>query len=337
MQIIEQIADARLDRPSLVTVGTYDGIHLGHQRVLGRLVAAARESGCAAVVITFQPRPQAVLAPHRPVYDLITLTEKLALLEQLGVDLTVVLRFTPALAAQSAAEFVGQLVDHLRMRELWLGVGAALGRHREGDIPTLTQLGQTLGYDVRVVEPVVCEGEVVSSTRIRRHLHAGEIRAATTLLGRYPALSGEVVPGARRGRQIGFPTANLGVPPQLVVPPNGVYACFACVDEARWWAVTNIGVRPTFTDTERTIEAHLLDFDGDLYGRALRLEMVEFLRPEMRFDGIAALRAQIAADAATARTVLSAEAVLPQCPGAALRVPGLLQTCDPEPGPAGEP
>jgi riboflavin kinase/FMN adenylyltransferase len=337
MQIIEQIADARLDRPSLVTVGTYDGIHIGHQRVLGQLVAAARSSNHTAVVITFQPRPQAVLAPHRPAYDLVTPAEKLALLDDLGVDVAVVLRFTPALAAVSAADFVGQLVHGLYMRELWLGVGAALGRNREGDIPTLTRLGDSLGYRVRVVEPVVCDGDVVSSTRIRSHLLAGQIRAATALLGRYPSLIGEVVHGTRRGHKLGFPTANIGVPPNLVIPPNGVYACFACVDDQRRPAVTNIGVRPTFTEQERTIEAHLLDFDADLYGRTLRLELVEFQRPEMRFDGIAALIAQISADVARARTLLSAEQARPACPLAALRVPGLALACDPESGTAGEP
>lgn len=337
MQIIEHLADARLDRPSLVTVGTYDGIHVGHQRLLGQLVAAARASNLAAVVITFQPRPQAVLAPHRPVYDLVTPAEKLELLGRLGVDLAVVLQFTPALAALSAAEFVDRLVSGLQMRALWLGVGAALGRNREGDIPALTRLGQTRGYHVHVVEPVVCDGDIVSSSRIRNHLLAGQIRPATTLLGRYPSLTGEVVRGARRGHEMGFPTANIGVPPNLVIPPNGVYACFACVRDRRWPAVTNIGVRPTFIDQERTIEAHLLDFDGDLYGRALRLELVEFQRPEVRFDGMAALVAQIAADAATARELLTAEPAQPQCAPAALRVPGLTLACEPEPGAAGEP
>jgi riboflavin kinase / FMN adenylyltransferase len=337
MQVIEQIADARISQPSVVTVGSYDGIHVGHQHVLQQMKRSASRMGYSTVVVTFHPRPQAVLAPHRPTYDLTTAEDKVTLLDQLGVDVTVMLRFTRALAAVPAAEFVAGLVTHLQMRDLWLGVGSVLGRNREGDVPALRRLGLELGYAVHTVEPVICDGSMVSSTRIRNHLMEGQIRQVTRLLGRYPSLTGEVVHGARRGHQLGFPTANIAVPRHLALPPNGVYACFACVEDQRWPAVTNIGIRPTFSQVERTIEAHLLDFHGDLYGRQMRLELVDFQRPETRFDGLTALAAQITADALRARQLLSEETDRAHCSQPVLHVPGLRQACDPEPGSAGEP
>ena len=337
MRIIDTLAAAKLAQPSLVTVGSYDGIHIGHRRLLGQMRRTARQLRCAAVVVTFHPRPQAVLSPHKLTLDLITPDEKADLLAQLGMDLTVMLRFGHELAHISAAQFATDLVTHLHMREMWIGMGFSLGRNREGDVPTLRRLGEEMGFVVRVVDPVICDGSMVSSTRIRHLLMDGRIRQVTTLLGRYASLSGEVVHGAKRGRRIGFPTANIAVPPQLVLPPNGVYACFVCVGGQRRPAVTNIGIRPTFTNPERTVEAHLLDFNDDLYGQTLRLEIVEFLRPETRFDTVAGLVAQISADAETARRLLSQEQAGSPCSGMTLRVPGLSPACDPSPEPADEP
>jgi riboflavin kinase/FMN adenylyltransferase len=337
MRIIDTLAAAQTAQPSLVTVGSYDGVHIGHQRLLARMRQTARQLNCAAVVVTFHPRPQAVLSPHKSTLDLITPDEKAELLAQLGMDLTVMLRFGHQMAHIPARQFVADLVAHLHMHEMWIGMGFSLGRNREGDVPTLRRLGEEMGFVVRVVDPVICDGAMVSSTRIRHLLMDGRIRQVTPLLGRYASLSGEVVHGAERGRRIGFPTANIAVPPQLVLPPNGVYACFACVGGQRRPAVTNIGIRPTFTDPERTVEAHVLDFSGDLYGQRLRLELVEFLRPETRFDTIAGLVAQISADAETARRLLSEEQAESPCLGMILRVPGLSQACDPSPEPAGEP
>jgi riboflavin kinase/FMN adenylyltransferase len=233
--------------------------------------------------------------------------EKISLLDALGLDLVAILPFTRETARTPALDFVQGLVAHLKMRQLWVGPDFALGRNREGDIPTLRQIGQALGFEVRVVEPLLQDGEVVSSTRIRDLVTRGEIRRATGLLGRYPSLSGQVMQGARRGRLLGFPTANLSVPPERAIPGDGVYACFVWVEARRFPAVTNIGVRPTFAGVERTVEAHLLDFKGDLYGLDLKIEFVERLRPEKRFENFDKLVAQIRADAEQSARLLAQE------------------------------
>ncbi|MGC8878913.1 MAG: bifunctional riboflavin kinase/FAD synthetase [Anaerolineae bacterium] len=329
MQIVEALSDAPIDRPSLVTVGSFDGVHLGHQHLLGAMLRTARHRGCQSVVVTFRPRPQVVLFPQRCHYDLITQEEKCVLLAQLGIDVTVVLHFTHELAQVSAAEFVASLVTHLRMRELWIGPNSAMGRNREGDVTRLRQLGEEMGFSVRVVDPLICDGEVVSSTRIRQLLQSGQVRHANTLLGRYYALSGPVIRGATRGKKLGFPTANIAVPHGLMIPPKGVYACFACVEGQRWPAVANIGVRPTFSDQQLTVEAYLLNFTGDLYGHLLRLELVEFLRAERQFDSTNALVTQIREDVTLATQVLEQESAPAQCAPVALRVARLLPDCDP--------
>ncbi|MGQ9502177.1 MAG: bifunctional riboflavin kinase/FAD synthetase [Anaerolineae bacterium] len=328
MQVVEALSDAPLDRPSLVTVGSFDGVHLGHQHLLGAMQRMARHRDFRSVVVTFRPRPQAVLFPQRPNYDLSTQEEKYALLAQLGIDVTVVLHFTYELAQVSAAEFVASLVTHLRMRELWIGPNSAIGHNREGDVTRLRQLGQEMGFSVHVVEPLICDGEIVSSTRIRQLLHSGQIRQANALLGRYYALSGPVVRGATRGKELGFPTANIAVPHGLVIPPKGVYACFACVKGQRWPAAANIGVRPTFFDQQLTMEAHLLNFTGNLYDQLLRLELVEFLRAERRFDSTAALVAQIKEDVQRANQLLEQESMPAQCAPVMLRAARLLPDCD---------
>jgi riboflavin kinase/FMN adenylyltransferase len=314
MEVIDNLAEAQITRPSLVTVGSYDGVHIGHQRLLGQMTLAARQRGYDAVVVTFHPRPQAVLQSHRRSLDLITLDEKARLLAEIGIDLLVVLHFDRELAQVPAAQFTADLVACLQMRELWLGAGSVLGRNREGDVPTLERLGKGMGFGVRAFDAVLCEDAPVSSTRIRQALMEGHIREATALLGRYPSLSGDVVLGAQRGRQMGFPTANIAVPSQLVLPPNGVYACYACLEGKCHPAATNVGTRPTFSNHERTVEAHIIGFSGDLYGQRLRLELVDHLRTEKRFRDSAALAAQIAADADAALRLLTQEDSAPRCP-----------------------
>ncbi len=307
MQVIDDLSQANLHGPSLVTVGSYDGVHIGHQYLLRQMKEVAEELGYHTSLVTFHPRPQAVLAPHRPPRYLTTPAEKITLLDALGLDLTAILPFTHETACTPATEFVERLVRHLNMRQLWVGPDFALGRNREGDIPTLQQLGQTMGFKVRVVEPLIQDGEVVSSTRIRHLLTLGEIRQATRLLGRYPSLTGQVVQGAQRGRLLGFPTANLAVLPERAIPADGVYACFVWIGKARRPAVTNIGVRPSFAGAERTVETHLLNFNGNLYGLDLKIEFVERLRPEKRFENLDELAAQIRADIAQAAELLAQE------------------------------
>jgi riboflavin kinase/FMN adenylyltransferase len=307
MQVIDDLSKANLSTPSFVTIGSYDGVHIGHQYLVAQMKSAAAQAGCLATLVTFHPRPQAVLAPGRPVTYLTMPDEKIAVLDSLGLDLIAVLPFTREMARTPAADFVAGLVTHLKMRQLWAGADFALGRNREGDIPRLRQLGETMGFRVEVVEPFVQGGEVVSSTRIRALLAVGEIRQVTALLGRYPSLVGQVTTGAQRGRRLGFPTANLALMAERVIPADGIYAGFAWVKGQRHLMVANIGVRPTFSDTGRIVEAYLLDFSGDLYGLELKLEFVERLRPEKRFDSLDALVAQMRADVEQGARLLAQE------------------------------
>ncbi len=307
MQVIDDLSKANLNGHSCVTVGSYDGVHVGHQHLLRRMKEAADQVGYLTSLVTFYPRPQAVLAPHLPVRYLTMPAEKITLLAGLGLDLTAILPFTRETARTPAAEFIEGLVIHLKMRQLWVGPDFTLGRNREGDIPTLRRLGQAMSFDVQVVEPFIRDSEVVSSTRIRHLLAMGEIRQATALLGRYPALTGQVVQGAQRGRLLGFPTANLSVSPERVIPADGVYACFVWVNGERRPAVTNVGVRPSFAGAERTVETHLLNFSGDLYGLDLKPEFVERLRPEKRFENLDDLIRQIRADSVQAAELLAQE------------------------------
>jgi len=295
-----------------VTIGVFDGVHRGHQALLRDFVAEARQHGAPAVVVTFYPHPAEVLGNHRAPFYLTTPEEKAAYIAALGVDVLVTHPFNREIAQRSARAFMEDLHAHLGLRRLWVGYDFALGRNREGDIPALRALGKVLGYTVHVVEPYRLDGDVVSSTRIRQALAAGDVALAARLLGRRYIVPGEVVRGDGRGRQIGFPTANLAVWPKRMVPATGVYACYADVDGHKYPAVVNIGVRPTFEQQPAAprLEAHLLDFHGDLYGKTLPVEFVARLREERRFPSPEALAAQIQRDIAAARAVLAPSPVV---------------------------
>jgi riboflavin kinase/FMN adenylyltransferase len=291
---------------SIVTVGAFDGIHTGHQALIESLVARARREGRMAGLVTFYPHPSAVLRPDRPTDYLTTPGEKAALLEPCGLNWMVVLLFTAQLAGMPPREFVSALYERLRMRVLWVGPDFALGRERAGDMWMLQELGRDMGFAVHEVPYVSRQGTKVSSTRIRTLVRRGHVEEAASLLGRRYSLSGEVVRGAQRGRCLGYPTANLEVQPDRVVPANGIYATLVRLGSERLGAVTSIGVRPTFDGGERRVEAHLFDYSGDLYGRDLVIEFIARLRPEKRFADVKALVEQIDRDAAQARAILSA-------------------------------
>jgi riboflavin kinase/FMN adenylyltransferase len=302
MEILDDLSKAALRQETVLTIGAFDGVHRGHQALIAQVVARARETDRLAVALTFHPHPAAVLAPDRAPRYLTTPGEKIALLE--GLDLVVLLPFTRETANTSAHDFVEALTTHLRLRELWVGADFALGHNREGDVPRLRELGRELGYEVHVIEPVTGDGEIVSSSRIRSLLGEGRVQDAASLLGRYPSLSGEVVVGARRGHKLGFPTANLEVRPERAVPADGIYAVFAVLGEERLPAVANVGVRPTFDNGERTVEAYIFDFDRDIYGCDLVVEFVARLREERRYERIDDLIAQMERDCQAARRIL---------------------------------
>jgi riboflavin kinase/FMN adenylyltransferase len=295
---------------SAVTLGTFDGVHRGHRELVERAKARARASAVPLVAYTFDPPPAKVLAPSAAPALLVSTAERIRLLGELGVELIVVEPFDRSFAAIDADTWLERyLVERLHPRHVVVGFNFTYGRDRGGGPAHLLRFGDKHGFTVEVVEPVEVEGLVVSSTRVRKLLEEGQVELASELLGHAFALTGVVVEGDRRGRTIGVPTANLSADNELV-PASGVYLGRVQLEDGRRFdAVTNIGLRPTFSGaTERRIEAHLLDFAGDLYGRRIRVELLGYLRPERRFDGVAALVAQIQADISEARRRLALEA-----------------------------
>jgi riboflavin kinase/FMN adenylyltransferase len=305
MRVIRHLPRVAAPLPRVVlTLGNFDGVHRGHQAIIARARAEAAACGGQVVALTFHPHPLAVLAPERASPMIQSLHDRLRTLREAGVDVSVAQRFTRTFSTFEPREFVERfLLPSLELKHVVIGYNVTFGRGRSGNADTLATLGAALGFAVDAVGPVQVGDVAVSSSAIRRAVAAGDVARAELLLGRPYRLRGRVVTGERRGRTLGFPTANLHVPPRVVVPADGVCA-HAGGDAVP--TVVNIGVRPTFGEARRTIEAHLLDWSGDLYGRWLELEFVARLRGERRFDGVAALTAAIAADVAAARDVLGA-------------------------------
>ncbi|HVO27934.1 MAG TPA: bifunctional riboflavin kinase/FAD synthetase [Candidatus Margulisiibacteriota bacterium] len=293
-------------RAPALTLGNFDGVHRGHQEILRRLVTTAHTAGSDAVALTFHPHPAAVLAPDRAprlITDWRTRVEHIA---ALGVDAIIVQRFTPAFSQISADDFVRRfLVSGLGVRTVVVGHRVSFGHHRTGNAETLQRLGHECGFGVEVVGPIEVDNILVSSSAVRDAISGGNLSRALRLLGHLPSIAGRVVHGRHRGRQLGFPTANLRVH-GLALPPDGVYAVRARLDNSTQLGVANLGLRPTFAEHERSLEVHLLDFDGDLYGKRVEVDFVHQLRGEMKFPGPDALMAAIARDIAEARRVLEA-------------------------------
>lgn len=256
-------------------------------------------------VVTFRQHPEMVLSPEQMVTYLISLEERVRLLRDIGVKLVAVLSFTPDLARLTAREFVTLLRKYLKMRGLVIGPDFALGQGRAGDAAALRRLGEEIGFYVEEVPPMVIQGEVVSSTAIRKALAQGDVIRVERLLGRQFSFSGKVIPGDERGRVLGFPTANLAIATDQALPAEGVYTIRAYIGGKTYQAVTNIGRRPTFGGDKRMVEVYLLDFNGDLYGKEIRIELLERLRGEEKFDTVEELKAQIMRDVERARVSLS--------------------------------
>jgi len=296
---------------TVVTVGTFDGVHCGHRDVVSRLVAHARASRRATLLVTFEPHPLEIINPAAAPGLLTTRDEKLALLTRTALDWVAIVPFTPALAQLPAAEFVDAiLLGRFRMAELLIGHDHGFGRGREGDITLLRTLGASRGFEVDAVAPVLTSGgEPVSSTLVRRALAAGELERARALLGRPYSVGGTVVAGDARGRLLGFPTLNVAVPDsRKLLPPDGVYAVRVEGSRGRFDGMMNLGGRPTFGDERRHIEVHLFDVGGDFYGDRVDVAFVARLRDTMRFPGPDALVAQLRLDADAARRALTASA-----------------------------
>jgi riboflavin kinase/FMN adenylyltransferase len=293
---------SNLDAASATLVGVFDGVHLGHLRLLHELIQLGSAVGALPTVVTFRNHPDELLR-GRDVEWIVSLPHRLRLLRRAGVGRVVLLDFDRPLQMQSAVEFTAEvLVDGLATKALLLGYDAAIGRDREGDLDRMQELGAQFGFLVRQGSRVTVDGQPISSTAIRAAIQSGDLRQCHRMLGRWPQAFGEVVHGDGRGRTLGFPTANL-IPDSRILPPDGVYAVEVLLDGDTHEGVANLGARPTFgaAAEERRLEVHLLDFAGDLYGMTLELSFLARLRDQRRFADLGALSTQIADDVANAR------------------------------------
>jgi riboflavin kinase/FMN adenylyltransferase len=293
----------------IVTIGTFDGVHRGHRRLLEQAVQRGEEKGLPVTGVTFEPVPAAVLRPEAFGGRISSPEEKMEQLAAAGLDEVVVVPFTLELSRWSPEEFMRWLKAKTGLRELWVGEEFALGRDRSGTVERLTEIGADLGFRVVAVPRLTNGAEVVSSSRIREAVIAGDVARARRLLGRPVRIRGEVVHGHHLGRTIGFPTANVAPPPGLAPLADGIYAAWAQLedDTSSRLAIAYIGSRPTVNGGDRMVETHLLDFDGDLYGQTLTTDLLERIRPDARFDSLEDLVAQMRVDKAQARDILAAE------------------------------
>jgi riboflavin kinase / FMN adenylyltransferase len=312
MQILHTIDEAKKITDSCVTIGNFDGVHMGHQKLLCRTRQKAALLGLTSVVVTFEPHPLRVLVGTNTPPFITLINQKLEIIASLGMDFTLCLEFTKDLARLEPEEFVRTyLVNGLGMREMVIGYDYAFGRNRKGDYAVLSKMGLNFNFHVEQVGPVLINDAVVSSSRIRDMVQAGLVWEVRPLLGRFYRVEGNVVPGRNRGgRLLGFPTANLHLNDELF-PKTGVYAVWAEYKERTHLAVANIGFNPTFDNKVLSVEVHILDFDENIYGQEVRIHFVQRLRSEQKFPGIPALTARIREDIILARRILgSAEAHL---------------------------
>ena len=292
-----------------VTVGTFDGVHLGHRKVIASLRKQATKRGAPTLLITFDPHPKAVVDGSGEPFVLTTVEEKAELVQAAGVDFMLAIRFDRHFAETKPREFISRLlVKKLNIREMVVGYDHHFGFHRSGDISLLRDEGKRLGFDVRTVQPALEEGLPISSTRIRRMLREGRVLLANDMLGRRYSLSGKVVSGAKRGGKVGYKTANILVSSQRkLVPKDGVYAVRAFVEEKSYDAAMNIGINPTFEDGKRSLEVHIMDFELDIYGKSITVLFHDRIRDERKFSSESELASQIKDDVERSRELLSQE------------------------------
>ena len=304
MQIFRHVNDPGLTlQASVVTLGNFDGIHLGHQALIGGTVAEAKRLGISSVVLTFEPHPLKVLAPDRAPKMLLTHKEKMQLLRDLGVDVVVVQHFDLAFAKLSAEDFVrGLLVERLRPKKVWVGRDLRFGQGRSGSVDDLGRWGADMGFQVSVVEPILVDGVRVSSSHIRQLIGNGSVDQVRPLLGRYHFISGRVTTGHRRGRDLGFPTANIATHTEML-PLDGIYATLFHLGERNLVSVSSVGLNPTFGEGPRSVESFILNFTDDIYGEAVRLSFVMRIREEKKFASVEDLITQIRSDVKSAEAI----------------------------------
>lgn len=296
MQIIDGLDNVGTSESASVSVGSFDGLHLGHQRIISLM---KQSNAGPTTILTFEPHPQTIVRPDVPPPPQITSrAERIELFREKGIDRVIFAKFDARFAAMSAEDYVRKvLIDALGVRKLFIGPNHRFGKDRRGDLDLLTSLGADLGFEVSVVEPVTLNDEVISSSRIRKKLAAGDAKTAHQMLGKPYYLIGNVIRGEGRGRKLGFPTANLdGVAKGKLVPPPGIYSTVTEVGGKQWQSVSHIGPRPTFVGATPTIESHLIGYDGDLYDQEIKIGLVEKLRDIIAFDGVSSLIDQMELD-----------------------------------------
>ena len=306
MQIVEEeLARLSLEKDTLLTIGVFDGVHLGHKYLISQLTEQARQQNLLSGVVTFGQHPQQVLLPQTKLPFLTDLDQKTALLKSEGVEAIFILSFTRELAQLSAFQFLSLLKKYLRLQGLVIGPDFALGRNQEGNINLLRKLGQDMNFTITIIPPIMINGEVVSSTAIREALADGDMKRAVNLIGRPFSLHGRVITGAGRGTKLGFPTANLDIDPKQALPTDGVYATRAYIDGQAYQSMTNIGKQPTFGGKKRIVEVYVLDYPSSLYGRELKIDIIARLRGEEQFDTAEELKKQITEDIKQGRAILN--------------------------------
>jgi len=307
MQIEQELSKLSPGKDTMLTIGVFDGVHLGHKYLISKLRELAQQWNLLSGVVTFRQHPQTVLSPKTKLPFLADLSQRINLLKKEGVEVVVPVSFTRELAQLSARQFVSLLKEYLGMRGLVIGYDFVLGREREGASDVLRALGQDMGFTVTVVSAVKINGEVASSTAIRNALADGDMKRVYKLSGYFFSLQGRVVTGAGRGVELGFPTANLAVNSGQAIPADGVYATRAYINDKAYPSVTNIGQCPTFGGCERTVEVYLLDYHGDLYEHEMKIDIIERLRDEKKFDNVEELKRRIAEDVKQGRAVLHSQ------------------------------
>ncbi len=310
MKIFHGTENANILRPTVLTIGVFDGLHLGHQRIMATVVKRAKIVDAVPTAITFDPHPRAVLYPEKAPPLLQTLDQRLANFKVLGIEQAIVIRFTKEFANQDAKIFLREIIhERLQAKEVYLGHGFAFGKNRGGNIELLKMMSKELGFCADEVAEVKLRGKRISSSKIRQLLNEGRVNLARRMLGRPYGIEGAIIRGDRRGHKIGFPTANLK-PKNRVIPKYGVYATAILLEGVWRKAITNVGVRPTFkNDSEPSIETYIFDFDGDLYGDVLRVRFLHRIRDERKFSGIEEIKKQIQKDTETALDYFSHEGV----------------------------
>jgi len=304
MQIFRHLADPGLVLPgSVVTLGNFDGVHLGHQALIGGAVTEAKKLRLPSIVLTFEPHPLKILAPERAPKMLLSHKDKMQLLQNCGVDMVIIQSFDLAFAKIGALEFVRDiLVQRLKVRGLWVGTDLRFGQGRKGTVDDLRRWGSESGFSVTTIEPILVNGERVSSSRIRQLVNDGHVDAVKPMLGRYHFLSGRVVNGHQRGRELGFPTANISTRTE-VMPSDGIYATIFHLREQELLSVSSIGLNPTFGAGPRTVESYILDFDRDIYNESIKLYFVKRIRDEKKFASVTELVGQIQQDVSNAEAL----------------------------------